>query len=212
MKRVLLTLMLCMILAVTMSSNAFALEIDYDLVSIPNDGPYEDVTIDYSKEGDVLIGASNGIRPDFPETNEKGKSIVRIYADGNTYIGTGTVQTMYLNEKGQTDVAVIYVNVYDNSKPDSLNVVKSGSNVKLTWESTSSFYYQIQYRVKNGKWKTAESKYDITPKLETNGRAYTFKNLKKGKTYQFRLRPVTPSYEWGTEYGKWSDTFTYTVK
>ena len=41
---------------------------------------------------------------------------------------------------------------------------------------------------------------------------YVFSSLSKGKTYQFRVRPATPSYEWETRYGKWSNTFTYKVK
>ena len=41
---------------------------------------------------------------------------------------------------------------------------------------------------------------------------YTFKSLKKGKTYQFRVRPVTPMYNWGSRYGQWSAAATVKVK
>lgn len=212
MKKKMIIMMLCTMLLAAMSTNAFALEIDYDQVSIPNDGTYEDVVVDYSKEGGAGIYASNYIKLDFPKSNQVNKAIVRISADADTYVGTGTVEVIYYDEDNEIDSSVVYVNVYDASKPENLNASKSGNYVKLTWENTRSYYYQIQYRTENGKWKTAASKYNIAPKIQTEGRAYTFKNLKKGKTYQFRLRPVTPCYEWGTKYGKWSEPFTYTVK
>ena len=41
---------------------------------------------------------------------------------------------------------------------------------------------------------------------------YTFKNLKKGNTYQFRVRPVTPTYNFGTRPGNWSTAVSVKIK
>ena len=200
-----------MILAAMMASSAWALEIDYDLVTIPNDGTWEDVTVDHSRDTSTKIKAYGYLQLDFPATDEN-TSVVRIFADENTYIGMNAVDVMYVNENQETDVKTIYVNVYDASKPENLYAFQTGSKVKLGWANTQSYYFQIQYRVKGGKWKTAAKKYSIEENFATEGRSYTFKNLKAGKTYQFRLRPVTPCYEWGTKYGPWSDAITYKVK
>ena len=200
-----------MVLAAMMASGAWALEIDYDLVTIPNDGTWEDVTVDHSRDTSTKIKAYGYLQLDFPATDEN-TSVVRIFADENTYIGMNAVDVMYVNENQETDVKTIYVNVYDASKPENLYAFQTGSKVKLGWANTQSYYFQIQYRVKGGKWKTAAKKYSIEENFATEGRSYTFKNLKAGKTYQFRLRPVTPCYEWGTKYGPWSDVITYKMK
>lgn len=211
MKRILLTLLLCMLLAVTMTTNAFAIGFDCDRILIPNDGTYEDITLGYDKDCALSINTSNHIWYDLIETGEEGKVIVRLYANDYTDVGTGIAEAIEVDKQDGVDAAA-YVTVYDNSRPEILKAVKSGSKVQLQWEGGLSFYYQVQYRVKGGTWKTAARKYDIRPKLQTAGQAYTFKSLKKGTTYQFRVRPVTPSYEWGNVYGKWSSTFTYKMK
>lgn len=200
-----------MVLAAMMVSSAWALELDYDLVTIPNDGTWEEVTVDHSRDTSAKIKAYGYLQLDFPATDEN-TSVVRIFADENTYIGMNAVDVMYVNENQETDVKTIYVNVYDVSKPSNLHAFQTGSKVKLGWANTQSYYFQIQYRVKGGKWKTAAKKYSIEENIATEGRSYTFKNLKAGQTYQFRLRPVTPCYEWGTKYGPWSDVITYKVK
>ena len=200
-----------MVLAAMMASGAWALEIDYDLVTIPNDGTWEDVTVDYSREGFAKVRGDGYLHLEFLKSDEN-TAVVRISADQNTYVGVNAVDVMYLDENQETDVKTIYVNVYDASKPADVQAYQTGSKVKLEWANTQSYYYQIQYRVKGGKWKTAAKKYSIEADFQTEGRSYTFKNLKQGRTYQFRLRPVTPCYEWGTKYGQWSDVITYKMK
>ena len=210
MKKRLRILVGSLVLVAMMASSAWALELEYNLVTIPNDGTWEDVTVDYSKEGFAKVKGYGYLQLEFPESDEN-TAVVRISADQNTYVGVNAVDVMYLDENQETDVKTIYVNVYDASKPTGVHAYQTGSKVKLEWANTRSYYYQIQYRVKGGKWKTAAKKYSIEKNFEAERRSYTFKNLKAGKTYQFRVRPVTPCYEWGTKYGQWSDPFTFTV-
>ena len=97
MKKRLRILVGSMVLAAIMVSSAWALELDYDLVTIPNDGTWEEVTVDHSRDTSAKIKAYGYLQLDFPATDEN-TPVVRIFADENTYIGMNAVDVMYVNE------------------------------------------------------------------------------------------------------------------
>ncbi len=199
-------LLLCFILVFCFNTAAFAdVSVDYDLISVPNDqSEVVSVIVNYQGESDVVEYHERGLLVEWAGIYSDKAHYLNIGADSNTDIGNNAIVLYGTTSKDVNGKKIVYVFVWDNSKPEIENVTKVGKKVKLTWSGGKSSYYQVQYRVKNGSWKTVS-------KL-CKSEKYVFSSLSKGKTYQFRVRPATPSYEWETRYGKWSNTFTYKVK
>ena len=205
MKKV-ICLFLCVFTVFCFNTAAFAdVSVDYDMVSIPNDHSADvSIIVNYEGESDAVEYHESGLVVEWGDAYSDKSHYLNIGADANTNIGNSAVVLYGTTSQDVSGKKTIYVFVWDNSKPEIDNVTKSGKKVKLEWSGGKSKYYQVQYRVKNGSWKTVS-------KL-CNSDRYYFNSLSKGKTYQFRVRPATPSYEWGTQYGKWSSTFTYKVR
>lgn len=206
-----LSVILCVVIIFAASVSAFGLEIDYPYNGVNNNGKAGGVTITVSHPDadEVFSVAHGGLNHEWYTTDVNGVHEIFIWADEDTDIGTNSVSLVWLD--GATNKMcseTVFVDVFDASKPKIQKATQNGKNVKITWNGAKSNYYDIQYRVKNGSWKTVASEYSV----EETGMKYTFKNLKKGKTYQFRVRPVTPTYQWGTRYGQWSTAVSVKVK
>jgi hypothetical protein len=95
---------------------------------------------------------------------------------------------------GKGSITITGKGKYYGSKKVSFNIIprkvslksvkiKNGSAV-LKWKSAAAAQkitgYAIEYRMKNGTWKTKL--------VKRNARGVTIGKLKKGKTYQFRIR------------------------
>lgn len=137
------------------------------------------------------------------QTATSRKTKLNLRATPEIYIGD---HSLFLKgtSTGTTGFRFVEVFVYDSSKPEISNVKQSKSKVTVYMEGAVIQQYQLQYKEKGGSWK-------IVNKTITDGK-YTFSNLKGGKTYYFRARPVTESYWWGDTYGPWSDSYSFKVK
>ena len=205
------SMILCAGMFLAAGTSASALEVDYQYNGVKNNGEAGGltVTVSHPEAEDVFSYAQGGVNQRWMATDEERVHQLFFWADENTVIGTNSITLMWEDENtGLPESDVIYVDVFDNSKPVIQKATRSGTSVKITWDGARSKYFQLQYRVKGGSWKTAASEYNTG---ET-GMKYTFKNLKKGKTYQFRVRPVTPTYSWGNRYGQWSAAVMVKVK
>ena len=205
------SMILCAGMILAAGASASALEVDYQYNGVKNNGEAGGltVTVSHPEAEEVFSFAQGGVNQRWMATDEERVHQLFFWADENTVIGTNTITLMWEDENtGLPESDVIYVDVFDNSKPVIEKATRSGTSVKITWDGAQSKYFQLQYRVKGGTWKTAASEYNTG---ET-GMKYTFKSLKKGKNYQFRVRPVTPTYSWGNRYGQWSAAVTVKVK
>ena len=205
------SMILCAGMILAAGASASALEVDYLYNGVKNNGEAGGltVTVSHPEAEEVYSFAQGGLNQSWQATDKERVDQLFFWADENTDVGTNSITLMWIDEDtGLTESDVIYVDVFDDSKPVIRKATRSGSSVKIAWDGARSKYFQLQYRVKGGTWKTAASEYDPG---ET-GMKYTFKSLKKGKTYQFRVRPVTTTYNWGSRYGQWSAAVTVKVK
>ena len=208
-----LSVALCLSIIFAASAGAFALEVDIDdyYKAVGNNGiegrTY--ITVSHPETEGFLYFSGRDLNAEWEPMDAAGVSRIYFWADEYTGIGKSCISLVWEDETTEEiNSEIIHVDVYDTSRPKITKTTRSGSSVKITWSGAKSKYYQLQYRVKNGTWKTAASEYDTT---ET-GMKYTFKKLTKGKTYQFRVRPVTPTYWSGNKYGSWSASVSVKVK
>ena len=205
------SMILCAGMFLAAGASASALEVDYQYNGVKNNGEAGGltVTVSHPEAEDVFSYAQGGVNQRWVATGDDRVHQLFFWADENTVIGTNSITLMWEDENtGLPESDVIYVDVFDDSKPVIQKATRSGTSVKITWDGARSKYFQLQYRVKGGTWKTAAPEYNT----RETGMKYTFKNLKKGKYYQFRVRPVTPTYSWGSRYGQWSAAATVKVK
>ena len=206
-----LSIILCLGIIFASSAGAFAIEMDYPYNVVSNNGEAVGlaVTVSHPEAEDIYSYAFGGLNHEWQTTNGNRVDKIFLWADENTDIGINSISLVWYNETTQKiGCDTILVDVFDVSKPKIIKTSRNGSSVKIKWNGAKSKYYDIQYRVKNGSWKTAALEYNT----EETGMEYTFKNLKKGNTYQFRVRPVTPTYNFGTRPGNWSTAVSVKIK
>ena len=213
-----MTILLALTITICFSGSAFARVIpEYKQIIMDNNNDKMVLTLDITNENGPVYFYSNGylyveMGDIFYDSENRKLEKVTITATDETTIGKHVV---FFSNNKDTDDGFAFVNIYvtDKSKIDISNAKKNKNKTKISWTKGKSGLYQLQYREKDGTWKNATKEY-VTKNY------YNFSNLKKGKTYSFRVRTVTPlSYEWygeeiGDEYqfGKWSESFSYKIK
>ncbi len=182
-------------------------------VKLPNDGSdNQTIIVDYTGEKDVWrycedwLSAEWGTKLSDTDTSKKQELYISPVSGGycgNTYV--------FLKAEAPDATAswkMIKVFVWDNTKVNIQNVKQKNGLLTIKWGYASAWYYQLQYRKTSGSWKTSWK--TLASLAEYN--EYTMGNLAKGVTYQFRVRPLTPSQEWGMQKGPWSAIYSYTIK
>ena len=119
------------------------------------------------------------------------------YVSDNAVLGTHALCAI---PQDGSETAMLYVFVTSGDVPRLYYYGKTSTGITIDWTATDVKRYEVQYRIKGGTWKTA---HEFTSKTKT-----TIKNLKKGKTYQFRVRSVNYDYDWGEYVGDWSNIIT----
>ncbi len=182
-----------------------AVTVKKDLVMLPNTkGETSNISIEVTAEGEDAVTAysEDGIATYWKSVaGTEDRWILTLNVEGKPAVGNNA-----LTLRGATtgEICHIYVFIYDNRKPIIEDVEKGKNSLNLIWETKGSEYSQVQYRIAGGKWKTAAKM--------TKEKHLSFNRLVPGSKYEFRVRPVSLSQEWGVKYGPWSKTFTQGFK
>ncbi len=225
MKKKLAVLSLSLVMVFCFSANAFAsVSVDNNSWIAKNKNSSFSVLVDYTGETAPLTAFwTHGLYCSWGKIYEdtatsKIQELV-INVDENSSIGANSI-FIAPSQAEVPDGSFAFINVYvtDQSEIEISNIKKANKKVKVTWTNGKSGFYQLQYREKNGSWKNASDDY-------ISKSSFSFAKLKKGKTYSFRVRCVTPApvefygatWDSGDKignyiYGPWSDKFSYKVK
>lgn len=225
MKKKSVALLLSLAVIFCFSGGAYAqVSVDGDSWIAKNNNSSFSILVDYTGEKAPLtvfwdsgIECTWGDMYEDTETSKIQELIVNI--DESANIGSNSLFIAPSQEKIPNDsFKIVKIYVTDHSDIEITNVKKVKKKVKVTWTNGKSGFYQLQYRTKKGSWKNADSDY-------LSKSSFSFDELKKGKTYSFRVRCVTPApvefyhTRWETGetiddyiYGPWSDKFTYKVR
>lgn len=225
MRKKIIVLALSLVMVFSFSSSAFAyVSVDSNSWIANNNDTSFTVLVDYTGETvPVTAFWNSGLSCEWgdviEDTSTSKIQLLTVNINENTNIGANSIfiappQSTIPNDS----FTFIKVYVTDQSEIEISKVRKSSGKVKVTWTSGKSGFYQLQYRVKGGSWKNATKDY-------LSKASCSLSKLKKGKTYSFRVRCVTPApvefygAKWSkTEtiddyiYGPWSDRFSYKVK
>ena len=198
-----LLLIICLLVPMFVSSVLFVnadVSADYDLVYMANDGGSETIYITSDTAETVKYLEDGGLRVEWGEWS--GSRIpLYISADNNTDLGNSAITV--IDEDDPDDYDIIHVLVYDNYQTEIYSAKAGKGKATIRWNKGLSDYYQMQYKKAGESWKNV---------FFGKRTKWTVYGLNKGKKYSFRVRPVTPSYEWGNLYGPWSGVVSLRVK
>ena len=200
MKKKVFCVCMAVVIVIAMTGTSFAsIALDYNLVYLERGGS-EKLNVSFPGESDVEFYSQTGLSADWGNVN----SIEKTASLTISAVPNATLGNKVLMVRGMSTSDFLFVNVYiiDKTAPVIYDVEKEKNGITISWDPTDVGRYQLQYKVKNGKWKTAT---EFTKATE-----YTVKNLVRGKKYYFRVRSVNYNMEWKEIYGKWSRTRTMT--
>lgn len=180
----------------------------YDIEEITIPASVTDIQLSPSEFWNITIKGYTGSAAEayVKRANEKGRNI--------KFISLGTVvtqkpnpaeqQNLVQNKKKETAVTAV-----KNPKKATLKKVKAlgKRKVKVTWKKLAATGgYQLQYAMNRSFTKKKKTK-----SISKTASSTTLKNLKKGKTYYFRIRAYNKAGG-SKKYGKWSNIKKIKVK